>query len=81
MMTSNMIGKSLWLILSIHDTKVSADSIVSSLMIKSLLQESYELVIVSELLVVLYQIFEMIWMNYDILTTFLGKHKLFGSNT
>jgi hypothetical protein len=81
MIGCDVIHQSLWLVLSIHDTEISVDTIVSIWASHSLLQELDEFLIVSELLVVLEKIFQVIWMNDDLKTTKSSSLELFGSDT
>ena len=76
----DVVHESLWLILGIHDTNVSENTVVSLLMGHSLFQKVDKLFTVAEFLVVLNQIFQMIWMNDDVKTTDGGGFELSSSD-
>jgi hypothetical protein len=76
--SSNVVHQSEWEVFSVHDTEVSADTIVSSLVTHSLLEKGDELLIVAELLVMLNKIFQMVWKDNDVQSTFAGSGELLG---
>ena len=81
MMASDVVSKSVWLMLSVHDTEVGADTIMSSLVIETLLKKTDELIIVAELFVVLDEVLQVIGLDNDVESASLSKVELLSSNT
>jgi len=65
----DVVHESMRLIFGIHDTTVSEDTIVALLMAKSLLEKVNQLLAIAKLLVMLDDVFQMIWMNDDVQPT------------
>ena len=78
--SSNVIHQSEWEVFGVQDTKIGTDTIVSPLVTHTLLQKGDKLLIVAKLLVMLNEIFQMIWKDNDVQTTFAGCGKLLGSD-
>lgn len=64
--SSNVVHQSVWEVFGVHDTEVGADTVMSPLVTHSLLEKGDELLMVAELLVVLNEIFQMIWKDNDV---------------
>lgn len=64
-----MVHESVFLAFSIHDSQLSVDTIVGSLVAHTLFKKLDQLLHVSKLLVLLDQVLQMIWLNNDIKTT------------
>lgn len=77
---SNVVHQSMRLIFGIHDTKISVDTIVGSLVVHSLLQELGKLLMIAELLVMLNEVFEMIWLDDDVKTASSSSGEFSSSN-
>lgn len=63
-----MVHESMFLVFGIHDTQLGVDTVVGSLMAHTLLEKLDQLLHVSELLVFLDQVLQMVWLNDNIET-------------
>lgn len=75
-----MIHQPVWLVLGIHDSQISVNTIVGIWMSHTLFQKSNKLLIVTKLLKVLNKIFQVIWMNDNLQTTESSSLEFFSSN-
>jgi len=77
---SDVIHQSVRLIFGIHDTEISVDTVVGSLVVHALLKELGKLLIVTELLIMLNEVLKMIWLDDDVETTSGSSGELSSSN-
>lgn len=75
------VHETLGAVLGIHDTQVSVDSLVSSLEVHARFEQRDQLVEVAELLVEVVQIFKVIWVDDNVLTTESCHVELFSTDT
>lgn len=78
---SDMVHQSMWEILSKHNTKVGVDSIMGSIMAHALLKKTDQLFMISKLLVVLNEFFQMIWKDNNVETTLSSSGEFLCSYT
>lgn len=77
---SDMVHESVFLVFGIHDSQLGVDTIVGSLVAHALFKELDQLLHISELLVLLDQVLQMVWLNNNVETAESSCLEFLGSD-